>query len=85
MAVAQLKAVLAPLGYIIVGTKRRWLARFVQCTDAQGQVERDGPCKLRRLWQACQMTPQAEQARQHTRAAQGPQRGTHPGPLKGAL
>jgi hypothetical protein len=38
----------------------------------------------RRLWQACRATPQAEQARQHAGAVQGPQRGTYTGTLKGA-
>jgi hypothetical protein len=39
---AQLNAVLAPLGYVIRGTKTRSAARFVVCTDAHGEIERYG-------------------------------------------
>jgi hypothetical protein len=85
LPLAQLNAVLAPLGYVIRGTKTRLADRFGLCLDAQGGIERYGLFALQRLWQACRMTPQAEQARQHARAAQSTQRATHTGPLKGAL
>ena len=49
LPLAQLNAVLAPLGYVIVGTKTRSAARFVLCTDAHGQVERYGLFALRQL------------------------------------
>jgi hypothetical protein len=48
LPLAQLNAVLAPLGYVIVGTKTRAAARFVLCLDARGQVERYGLFALRR-------------------------------------
>jgi len=47
LPLAQLNAVLAPLGYVMVGTKKRPLARFVLCTNAQGRVERVGLFELR--------------------------------------
>jgi hypothetical protein len=37
LPLAQLNQVLAPLGYVLVGTKTRSLKRFVRCTDAHGQ------------------------------------------------
>jgi hypothetical protein len=49
LPLAQLNAVLAPMGYVIHGTKTRSPDRFVLCTDAQGQVERYGLFELRRL------------------------------------
>jgi hypothetical protein len=49
LPLAQLNAVLAPLGYVIWGMKTRSPARFVQCTDAHGQVERYGLFELRRV------------------------------------
>ena len=49
LPLAQLNAVLAPMGYVIRGTKTRAAERFVLCTDAQGQVERYGLFELRRL------------------------------------
>jgi hypothetical protein len=49
LPLAQLNAVLAPLGYVIVGSKTRAAARFVVCRDAYGQVERYGLFELRRL------------------------------------
>jgi hypothetical protein len=48
LPLAPLNAVLAPLGYVLVGTKTRAAARFVVCTDADGQVERYGLFELRR-------------------------------------
>jgi hypothetical protein len=44
-----LNAVLAPLGYVLVGTKTRAAERFVLCTDRHGQIERYGLFALRRL------------------------------------
>jgi hypothetical protein len=44
-----LNAVLAPLGYVIHGTKTRAAARLVRCTDAHGRVERFGLFELRRV------------------------------------
>jgi hypothetical protein len=41
--------VLAPLGYVLVGTKARSPDRFVLCTDRHGEVERYGLFELRRL------------------------------------
>jgi hypothetical protein len=49
LPLAQLNAVLAPLGYVLVGTKTRSAARFVLCTDARGEVEAFGLFELRRL------------------------------------
>jgi hypothetical protein len=46
LPLAQLNAVLAPLGYVLVGTKTRSAARFVRCTDAYGAVERYGLFQL---------------------------------------
>jgi len=48
LPLAQLNAVLAPLGYVLVGTKTRAPDRFVLCTDTHGQVERYGLFELRR-------------------------------------
>ena len=45
---AQLNAVLAPLGYVLVGTKTRSADRFVLCTDTDNQLERYGLFELRR-------------------------------------
>jgi hypothetical protein len=44
-----LVVVLAPLGYVLVGTKTRAAERFVVCRDAHGGVERYGLFELRRL------------------------------------
>jgi hypothetical protein len=52
LPLAQLNAVLAPLGYVIHGTKTRAAARFVVCTDAYGEVERYGLFELRQLEKA---------------------------------
>jgi hypothetical protein len=49
LPLAQLNAVLAPLGYVLVGTKTRSVERFVRCTDSHGQVERYGLFALRRI------------------------------------
>jgi hypothetical protein len=49
LPLAQLNAVLAPLGYVIHGTKTRAAERFVRCTDTHGQVECYGLFELRRL------------------------------------
>jgi hypothetical protein len=49
LPLAQLNAVLAPLGSVLVGTKTRSAARFVRCTDARGEVEAFGLFELRRL------------------------------------
>jgi hypothetical protein len=49
LPLAQLNAVLAPLGYVLVGTKTRSPERFVLCTDTHGQVERYGLFELRRV------------------------------------
>jgi hypothetical protein len=49
LPLAHLNAVLAPLGYVIRGTKTRSAARFVLCTDALGQVERYGLFALQRV------------------------------------
>jgi hypothetical protein len=49
LPLAQLNAVLAPLGYVLVGTKTRTPDRFVLCSDAHGQVERYGLFELRRV------------------------------------
>jgi hypothetical protein len=49
LPLVQLNAVLAPLGYVLVGMKTRSAARFVRCMDAHGQVERYGLFALRRL------------------------------------
>jgi hypothetical protein len=48
LPLAQLNAVLAPLGYVLVGSKTRSPARFVLCSDAHGEVERYGLFELRR-------------------------------------
>jgi hypothetical protein len=49
LPLAQLNAVLAPLGYVIHGTQTRAAARFVVCTDAYGEVERFGLFELRQV------------------------------------
>jgi hypothetical protein len=49
LPLAQLNAVLAPLGSVLVGTKTRSAARFVLCTDSRGEVERYGLFELRPL------------------------------------
>jgi hypothetical protein len=49
LPLAQLNAVLAPLGYVLVGTKTRAAARLVRCTDTRGEVERYGLFELKRL------------------------------------
>jgi hypothetical protein len=49
LPLAQLNAVLAPLGYVLVGTKTRSVERFVRCMDAHGQVERYGLFELRQV------------------------------------
>ncbi len=48
LPLAQLNGVLAPLGYVIQGTKTRSPERFVLCADAHGQMERYGLFELRR-------------------------------------
>jgi hypothetical protein len=52
LPLAQLNAVLAPLGYVLVGSKTRSPERFVLCTDAYDQVERYGLFELQRLEEA---------------------------------
>jgi hypothetical protein len=52
LPLAQLNAVLAPLGYVLVGTKTRSPARFVRCLDARGEIEKFGLFELRRLEKA---------------------------------
>jgi hypothetical protein len=49
LPLAHLNAVLAPLGYVLVGTKTRSAERFVVCTDAHGEVERYGLFVLARV------------------------------------
>jgi hypothetical protein len=49
LPLAHLNAVLAPLGYVIVGHKTRSAERFVVCTDSRGEVERYGLFELRRI------------------------------------
>jgi hypothetical protein len=49
LPLAQLNAVLAPMGYVIVATKTRSPERFVLCLDAQGQETRYGLFELRRV------------------------------------
>jgi hypothetical protein len=49
LPLAQLNAVLAPLGYVLVGSKTRSPDRFVLCTDTHGQVERYGLFELRQV------------------------------------
>lgn len=49
LPLAHLNAVLAPLGYMLVGGKTRAADRFVLCTDAHGQVEPYGLFELRRV------------------------------------
>jgi hypothetical protein len=49
LPLAHLNAVLAPLGYVIRGTKTRAADRFVPCTDAHGQVERYGLFGLQQI------------------------------------
>jgi hypothetical protein len=49
LPLAHLNAVLAPLGYVIRGSKIRSAARFVRCLDAKGEVERYGLFALRRV------------------------------------
>jgi hypothetical protein len=49
LPLAQLNAVLAPLGYVIRGTKTRAAERFVVCSDVHGQVERYGLFTLQRV------------------------------------
>jgi hypothetical protein len=48
LPLAQLNAVLAPLGSVLVGTKTRSAERFVLCTDAHGEIERYGLFELQR-------------------------------------
>jgi hypothetical protein len=48
LPLAQLNTVLAPLGYVLVGTKTRSPERFVLCTDTHDEVERYGLFELRR-------------------------------------
>ena len=57
LPLAQLNAVLAPLGYVIHATKTRSAARFVVCTDRQGQIERYGLFALRRLQELTYVSP----------------------------
>jgi hypothetical protein len=52
LPLAQLKAVLAPLGDVIRGTKTRLAERLVLCIDARGGVERDGLFERRRIEEA---------------------------------
>jgi hypothetical protein len=52
LPLAQLNVVLAPLGYVLVGTKTRSAERFVLCTDSRGEVERYGLFELRRVGEA---------------------------------
>jgi hypothetical protein len=52
LPLAQLDAVLAPLGYVIRGTKTRSAERFVLCTDSRGEVEAFGLFELRRIAEA---------------------------------
>ncbi len=49
LPLAQLNAVLGPLGYVIRGTKTRAAERFVLCLDTHGEIERYGLFELRRL------------------------------------
>jgi hypothetical protein len=49
LPLAQLNAVLAPLGYVLMGSKTRAAERFVLCLDTHGQVERYGLFELQRL------------------------------------
>jgi hypothetical protein len=49
LPLAQLNAVLEPLGYVIRGSKTRSAERFVRCTDTHGGVERYGLFELKRL------------------------------------
>jgi hypothetical protein len=49
LPLAQLNAVLAPLGYVIRGSKKRSPERFVVCLDARGEVERFGLFELRHV------------------------------------
>jgi hypothetical protein len=42
LPLAQLNQVLAPLGYVLHGSKTRAAERVVLCTDTHGQVERYG-------------------------------------------
>lgn len=49
LPLAQLNAVLAPLGYVLRGTETRSADRFVLCSDAHGKVERYGLFELRRV------------------------------------
>jgi hypothetical protein len=49
LPLAHLNAVLAPLGYVIQGTKTRSADRFVLCLDAHGEVERYGFFQLQPL------------------------------------
>jgi hypothetical protein len=51
LPLAQLNAVLAPLDYVLRGTKTRSAERFVLCTDRRGEVERYGLFELRRVGQ----------------------------------
>ena len=44
-----MNAVLAPLGYVIHGIKKRAAERFVVCTDSRGEVERYGLFQLWRM------------------------------------
>jgi hypothetical protein len=52
LPLAQLNAVLAPLGFVLRGTKMRLAERFVVCSVAHGQVERFGLFELRRTEEA---------------------------------
>jgi hypothetical protein len=49
---AQLNTVLAPMGYVIRGTKTRSPDRFVLCTDTHSQVEQYGLFELQRVEEA---------------------------------
>jgi hypothetical protein len=49
LPLAQLNRMLAPLGYVLVGSKTRSAERFVLCIDTHGQVERYGLFELRRV------------------------------------
>jgi hypothetical protein len=65
LPLAQLNAVLAPLGSVIVGTKTRSADRFVLCTDARGEVERYGLFELRRVEDGrMHMMPEARPSRE---------------------
>jgi hypothetical protein len=61
LPLAQLNEVLAPLSYVLVGTKTRSAERFVLCSDAQGKVERYGLFALRRVAEEREMTDAKEE------------------------